>query len=264
MIAVYEILNTVTGKRYIGSTKNFHQRCKRHRNQLIRNTHHCVYLQRAWNKYGEQCFVFRVISVYEDETSCRKAEQELLDSSYDTLYNTSKLSSGGDLISHHPNKAQIVAHMTTSLNKKYDSMTLEERRVKYGHKGSKNGMYGRKHSIESIAKMRRAKLGKTAHNKGKPMSDAQKAKMSAIAKGRVGEKNPFYGRNHSEEARRKIAEARRGVTPSNARTVFAEGTLYPSATACAKALNVAVGTVCNRIKSKNYENYYYVDEMPND
>jgi hypothetical protein len=61
------------------------------------------------------------------------------------------------------------------------------------------------------------KRGRTANakrhvagkNKGKPMSAAQKAKMSAVAKTRTGERNPFYGKTHTAEARAKIAEARR-------------------------------------------------------
>jgi len=43
--------------------------------------------------------------------------------------------------------------------------------------GKNNGMYGRKHSAETLAKMSAIKKGKPAHNKGKPMSEEQKQKI---------------------------------------------------------------------------------------
>ncbi len=75
---IYEILNTVNGKRYIGSSVSFKPRWKSHRVQLRGNRHHNQYLQRAWNKYGEAAFKFLPI------LTCAKSmllfyEQQLLD-----------------------------------------------------------------------------------------------------------------------------------------------------------------------------------------
>ena len=264
MIAVYEIVNTANKKRYIGSTMNFHQRCNKHRNDLIKGNHHCIYLQRAWDKYGESCFEFNIIETFSDIDSCRKAEQELLDTLYGSIYYTCNVSSGGDLISYNPNRATIVKRMTESVNKRYSNMSLEERKTLYGRKGKRNGMYGKKHSAETIAKIRKAKLGKPSANKGRRLSDEQRKRLSEVAKTRTGSKNAFYGKRHTDETKAKIAEAHKGVTPVNAKKVFADSVVYPSATACAKELNLSVGTICNRIKSKNYPSFYYVDEMPND
>ena len=58
---IYEILNTVNGKRYIGSAVYIVGRFARHRMHLRRGTHHSVHLQRAWNKHGEEAFEFRPI-----------------------------------------------------------------------------------------------------------------------------------------------------------------------------------------------------------
>jgi DNA adenine methylase len=58
---IYEIANRVNGKRYIGSAAYFNKRWSQHRHQLRRGTHHCAHLQRAWTKYGESEFVFRVL-----------------------------------------------------------------------------------------------------------------------------------------------------------------------------------------------------------
>lgn len=58
---IYKIENIANGKVYIGQTVNVSKRFKEHKNDLRNNNHHNVYLQRAWNKYGENSFVFEII-----------------------------------------------------------------------------------------------------------------------------------------------------------------------------------------------------------
>ena len=43
--------------------------------------------------------------------------------------------------------------------------------------------------------------------KDRKLSEETKKKLSELAKQRTGEKNPFYGKTHSEEAKKKISEA---------------------------------------------------------
>ncbi len=59
---IYKIENLVNGKVYIGQTvKSVERRWQAHRSMLKRNNHDNFYLQNAWNKYGEDSFVFKVI-----------------------------------------------------------------------------------------------------------------------------------------------------------------------------------------------------------
>lgn len=58
---VYQITNTVNGKRYIGSSVNVHRRLLDHRRKLSRGAHHSAALQAAWNKYGAESFVFSLL-----------------------------------------------------------------------------------------------------------------------------------------------------------------------------------------------------------
>ena len=58
---IYEIRNTINGHRYIGSTANLKQRWRKHHSDLNKGRHHSIYLQHAWNKYGEDVFVFDVL-----------------------------------------------------------------------------------------------------------------------------------------------------------------------------------------------------------
>ena len=100
--------------------------------------------------------------------------------------------------------------------------------------GEKNGMYGKKHTPEAIQKMKKyrqmrvisddtkrkiseALLGRIvtdetrqkisdAH-KGKKNSEESKQKQSQTMKGRyTGEKNPFYGKQHTKESRQLMSE----------------------------------------------------------
>ena len=61
---IYSITNINDNKIYIGSTfKSFIGRFKQHYNKLNQNKHPSLYLQNAWNKYGENNFIFRIVEV---------------------------------------------------------------------------------------------------------------------------------------------------------------------------------------------------------
>jgi group I intron endonuclease len=58
---IYEIRNSLNGKRYVGSAKSVGQRWNEHRKGLRRGTHHSKHLQASWNLYGSEAFQFRVL-----------------------------------------------------------------------------------------------------------------------------------------------------------------------------------------------------------
>lgn len=64
---VYQILNTVNQKRYIGYATNLRGRCKCHRVELRHKSHKNSHLQNTWNLYGERCFEFSIIQFCEIE-----------------------------------------------------------------------------------------------------------------------------------------------------------------------------------------------------
>jgi hypothetical protein len=68
---------------------------------------------------------------------------------------------------------------------------------------------GKKHTLEAREKMK----GRPAWNKGQPLSDETKAKLSAAKKGQPG---TFLGRLHTPESRAKISAAKKGkpLTPA--------------------------------------------------
>lgn len=58
---IYEIINLINGKKYIGQTIDFENRKKLHFSYLRNGTHDNPHLQYSYNKYGENNFEFRII-----------------------------------------------------------------------------------------------------------------------------------------------------------------------------------------------------------
>lgn len=58
---IYCIENTKNHKKYIGQSIDIYQRWYVHKSKLNMNKHHSHHLQQAWNKYGDNCFIFYII-----------------------------------------------------------------------------------------------------------------------------------------------------------------------------------------------------------
>lgn len=76
---IYKIINIITNDFYIGSASlSIKTRWKCHICELKKNKHRNIHLQRAWNKYGEESFIFEIIEYCEPE-KCIKREQHYMD-----------------------------------------------------------------------------------------------------------------------------------------------------------------------------------------
>jgi hypothetical protein len=86
--------------------------------------------------------------------------------------------------------------------------------------------------------------------------------MSENAKLKIGEKNPFFGKHHSEETIQKIKEKNKGRLPPNTITISIDGKIYISMTEASRQLNIPTPTILWRLKSNNpkFVNYKYVHE----
>jgi len=73
---VYEIVNAVNSKRYIGASVNLTHRWQAHRWQLRRGQHDNPHLQASWDKHGEAAFVFSPLMF------CPRAELRLWEQRY--------------------------------------------------------------------------------------------------------------------------------------------------------------------------------------
>jgi len=82
-------------------------------------------------------------------------------------------------------------------------------------RGESHGMYGKKHTQESLQKMSLARKGKYIGEKhpmfGKKATEEEKKRMSERMKGRfAGKDNPFYGKKHTPEVIAKIIATHTG------------------------------------------------------
>jgi len=167
---IYKITNTVTSDYYIGSSVNVYARTDRHKRDLRADRHANRFLQRSWNVYGEDAFSFDVI-IYCDKENKLFYEQVLLDS-LSPVFNLAK-----------------------------DALAP---------------MQGRKHSEETKKAMSKTRLGRTVSEETRvKMGEASKKRnhpkwteerKEAMRIRMIGENNPFYGRSHTEETKRKLSE----------------------------------------------------------
>lgn len=81
---IYRIRNVLSGKCYIGSAVNIHQRWLEHRSMLSRGVHHSPHLQRSWARNGESAFVLEVVALCDPERLIENEQKALdeLESSY--------------------------------------------------------------------------------------------------------------------------------------------------------------------------------------
>jgi group I intron endonuclease len=81
---IYRLTCVPTGKIYIGSSHKINIRWTRHKYTLNKNKHENPYLQNAWNKYGEDGFLFEIIeNVPRDKLVEREQHWLDLTKSYD-------------------------------------------------------------------------------------------------------------------------------------------------------------------------------------
>lgn len=190
---IYQITNTVNGKRYIGSAVNLRQRCHTHRWDLRKSCHRNGRLQASWNKHGEGAFEFTVIEVCERGALIAR-EQAALDG-LKPEYNICKVAGSSLGVKHGP-------EMRAKLSAAKKNMSAETR-ARIGAAGK-----GRKLSAETIAKVIAALTGtkRTAEQRanmsaaGRLQSAEKRAKIAAASRSRT----------HSAETRAKISAAQKG------------------------------------------------------
>lgn len=268
IMGVYIIKNKITNKFYVGHSVDIKNRFRAHKSYLKRGIHHCLYLQRSWNKYGEDNFEFIIIKICMSEEESITLEQYYIDNFKSQIYNTGDLANfGGDLLSNNPNKTKIIEKRVATQKETLKNMSKTERIEKFSRKGIKNGMYGKTHSIHVKNIISSKNKGNIPINKGKTLEEnvgyerAQKIKktLSSLAKNRIGDKNSFYGKHYSEETKLKLKTAMLGKKPVNSKKVKIDNIIYESLTEASRKLNVVPATILYRIRSKNYPTYEYYD-----
>lgn len=76
---IYLIRNKYSGKVYVGSTSCTRQRWSKHRTRLRKDKHTNRRLQKDWNRYGEDAFIFEVVSEANTTEEAYQEEQRFMD-----------------------------------------------------------------------------------------------------------------------------------------------------------------------------------------
>jgi len=211
---IYQIINKVTGKFYVGRSKDFEERWKDHKRGLTTNTHHNICLQRAWNKYGEDAFIFQPIDFFETEEEQKSAEQEVLDTFWDfgLLYNMSKSANGGGPTGWTHTKEARRKISETQKGRTHSEET--KRKLSEANRGQKR-------SEETKRKLSEAGKGRTHSEETKqiisekakgrklpPFTEEHRRKLSEAKKGKP---NGWEGKTHTKETRSKISEKKKNT-----------------------------------------------------
>lgn len=197
---IYIIENKINGKCYIGKTKQTLQK-RWNRHKYLAKKKENRYLYNAMNEYGITNFHPSVLEYADNCSDEYLSEREIYwISKYNSNnilygYNMTKGGTGGDVISSHPNRDEIVKKIS-----------------------DKNR--GKKRTLEQKMKMSSSKIEYYKNNK---VSEATRLKMSNAVKRRIqdgsfkgfihrktGKEHPFYGKRHSIESRKKMSDFRKG------------------------------------------------------
>lgn len=94
---IYKIENIINNKKYIGLTNNPARRKRRHFYDLEKGIHDNPHLQKAYNKYGKDNFIFEVLAEFDCSLEEIKEHEKEFIKKYDTYLNGYNCNPGGDL-----------------------------------------------------------------------------------------------------------------------------------------------------------------------
>ena len=165
---VYRIVNTLDGKVYVGSAVNISNRRWIHLSMLRRGRHRNSHLQNAWDKYGEECFIFETIEMCEPERLI-EVEQRWINH-YDSASRYNILTKAQSSLGFK--------HSEEAIDKMSRRVFSEETRRHMSEAGAgkpRPWRLGLKHSEETRKKMSLSRRLRPPH------SDATRAKMRVSA-----------------------------------------------------------------------------------
>lgn len=223
---VYKIINTANAKFYVGSTVRIKTRFRTHRRKLRSGTHHCLHLQNAWNKYGEDAFVFRVVAVVEDFSELSAVEQAFLDEHHGTrqCYNFARYTDHSTRGTIRPPKHR--AAISNSLKAYYAEHS---------------------HPLKGVPRSDQTKALISANRAGKPVSQSTKEKI----------RQARLGTTASEETRAKLSAIRKGKERSTEHAAkynkavveVTSGEIFPSLKAVKERFGMSPGSLADALLS---------------
>lgn len=207
---IYQIRNRRNGKRYLGSALNLSKRWSNHVTRLRKRHHNNPHLQAAWDKYGEEAFVFEVLEQDLEATVLIVREQHHLDhADWKKLYNIDRVA--GSRLGHTHTEATKAKLRQSNIGKRASNETRRKMSTKQRGRVVTETM--RRRASESnrtrpITTETRKKMSESA--KKRRATPAARQHMSEAHRGKPHphDGRSFRGRHHTSETRQKMAEVK--------------------------------------------------------
>jgi len=267
---VYEIKNKVNGKSYIGQHSS---------NDLGNYWGSGKLIKMAIHKYGVGNFDKFVLEKCSNKEELNEREKYWIIEK-DTIrngYNLTEGGTGGDTSQFIDYSDEWVEKQRQSVKNYWYNISDEERKIRSQKiSGDKNPMFGKtgywkdkkipKDMIQKSVENRRNYEGEQNPNwkGGKSFVYCKCGKKINCGhihcnkcRPRSEQDNPFYGKTHTEETKKKLSEKRMGKKPTNMKQVIIDGITYESLSEASRQTGIPSPTILWRINSKNkkYENY---------
>jgi group I intron endonuclease len=223
---IYKIINLMNAKFYIGSTVKIKERFRAHRGKLRTGTHHCPHLQNAWNKYGEDAFVFKVIAVVDNPLELHAVEQVLLD--------------------EHHGSARCYNYARYTDNSSRGVVRTQKHRDAISN-GLRAFYAENQHPTKGVPRSEETKALMSQNRAGKPVSETTREK---IRQSRIGV-------SASEETKAKLSRLRKGKERSaehkakynKAVVEITSGEVFPSLKAVKEFFGMSPGSLADALLS---------------
>jgi group I intron endonuclease len=191
---IYCIENKVNGKKYIGRSIDIMQRFANHKSQLRLGKHINIFLQRSWNKYGKDSFIFYILKQCSERESIEQEKIHIkkLNTRSPNGYNSTDGGEGAG-------SGMVVSEET-------------RKKISKSNTGRVSPMLGTIMSNETKKKISKSKIGTIITDEvKKKISDKLKGMFEGIKNpmfGVRGKDHPFFGKTHSEESKGKMSDTK--------------------------------------------------------
>lgn len=267
---IYEIKNKINGKIYIGQHSSIELNSYWGSGKLIKY---------AIDKYGIENFERTVLEKCFTKGELNEREKYWIKEKNSIIYgyNLSEGGTGGD-------NSKFINYSDEWKNKqkinttKYWNLLSKNELIERSNKakGENNGMFGKvgywkdknipKEIIQKGLDSRRSYVGEQNPNwKGGTSFKYCDCGVKILpinntcikCRDKVGMNNPFFGKQHSEETKKRLSEKRKGKKPSNTKQVIIDNIVYESLAEASRQTGIPSPTILWRINSNNkkYENY---------
>lgn len=283
MDIIYLITDTLTNLKYVGSKKDWlgegtyygSPNCKSKKNKKY-------YLQQKWKEAifnRKETFSFSILEQFDKvshkellafELYWQKQLNVVRDLSFINAGYAKKGYLGNIFETLNKEEAKLLKEkIKNSINQRYSKMSEDEKKKIFGKSNFLNANFGKKWSddkkriqSEKIKKYykthKNTNLGKTfeeLYGKEKAKFLKENLKLKIQNRGISKEKNPFYGKKHSEETKINLKKiwVERAV-----RKINIDGIIYSGASEASRILNLPRTTIFNRCKNPKFPTWNFV------